>query len=102
MEKKLNMEFKTARSIGRQITHRWFTRYDSLSLYDSLLNLSRHASRYIVSFTLNFAYVLRQVNGLLLAIGSRTDGLLVFSPVTKFLFVVRQRELRNLLRKYIQ
>jgi hypothetical protein len=57
--------------------------------------------RYIVSFTLNVVYVLRQVNGLLLAIGSQTDGLLVFSPVTRFLFVVRQRELRNLLRNYI-
>lgn len=26
MEKKLNLEFEQARSIGRQITHRWFTR----------------------------------------------------------------------------
>jgi hypothetical protein len=26
MEKKLNLDFETARSIGRQITHRWFLR----------------------------------------------------------------------------
>jgi hypothetical protein len=26
IEKKLNLDFKAARSIGRQITHRWFLR----------------------------------------------------------------------------
>lgn len=35
LEKKLNLDFEKARSIGRQITHRWFLQYVTSLIIDA-------------------------------------------------------------------